>query len=216
MTQSSAPNRGQLITFEGIDGAGKSTHIEPAAERLRRHGVTVQVTREPGGTALADALRQWLLHEDMSARTEALLAFAARADHVERRIAPALAAGDWVLCDRFSDSTIAYQGGGRGLGVAAIEALEHWTLADFAPDRTYLFDLDPAEAARRRGRVREADRFESEAVEFFERVREAYRARVARTPRRFVCLDAMQSPEVIANEIAADLDRFVGLAPSRA
>ncbi len=212
MTQAHTPQRGRLITFEGIDGAGKSTHIEPVAAHLRRRDRQVLVTREPGGTVLAEALRHWLLHEDMSARTEALLAFAARSDHLERQIEPALAAGSWVLCDRFCDSTVAYQGGGRGLGAAAVEALERWTLVDFAPDRTYLFDLDPAEAARRRARVREADRFEAETVAFFERVRDGYRRRMAQMPDRFVLVDASEAPGAIAATLASDIDRFAGIA----
>lgn len=201
---------GRFITFEGIDGAGKSTHVGTVAERLRERGLAVVVTREPGGTELADAIRQWLLHRDMSASTEALLAFAARSDHVERCIRPALAAGSWVVCDRFTDSTIAYQGHGRDLGPARIEALEAWLLAGFGPDRTYLFDLDPLEAARRRHRAREADRFEAQELAFFERVRRGYRERLAREPGRFVVVDAMLAPAEIARRLVADVDRFAG------
>ena len=201
--------KGRFITFEGIDGAGKSTHIEPIADHLRARGFNVVVTREPGGTELADALRDWLLRHEMSARTEALLAFAARRDHVERTIEPALASGHWVLCDRFTDSTFAYQGAGRGLGANAIAALADWTLDGFAPDRTYWFALDPVEAARRRQAVRVADRFEREREAFFVRVDGAYRERAAAEPQRIRPVDASLSPERIAVLLKTDLDDWL-------
>jgi dTMP kinase len=140
---------GRLITFEGIDGAGKSTHLPRCAELLRQRGCDVLVTREPGGTELAEQIRDWFLHRDTDPDTEVLLAFASRSDHLARVIRPALAAGRWVVCDRFTDSTVAYQGGGRQLGAARVERLEHWLHPDLQPDRTYLFDLEPEEAARR-------------------------------------------------------------------
>lgn len=200
---------GRFVTFEGIDGAGKSTHIEPIAGHLRARGLRVVVTREPGGTPLADALRDWLLNHDMSARTEALLAFAARRDHVERVIAPALAAGSWVLCDRFTDSTFAYQGAGRELGAARIAMLADWTLDGFAPDRTYWFALAPDVAARRREAARVADRFERERETFFARVESAYRARAAAEPQRIRPVDASLSPERIGELLRADLDHWL-------
>ena len=190
-------SRGKFITFEGIDGAGKSSHIAWFAERLRARGVVVIETREPGGTDLAEAIRTWLLERPMSSRVEALLAFAARQDHLDEVIRPALASGHWVLCDRFTDSTLAYQGGGRGLPMADLERLEDWVHPDLQPDRTYLFDLDATTAARRRAASRAADRFEAEAESFFDRVRAAYRARASQSPARFCVLDALQSVEEI-------------------
>src|SRR5690606_26680470 len=161
---------GRFITFEGIDGAGKSTHLQRCAELLRERGIEVVVTREPGGTPLAEQVRDWFLNQDTDADTEALLAFAARSDHLTRLIRPALAAGKWVVCDRFTDSTVAYQGAGRRLGAARVEQLEQWLHPDLQPDRTFLFDLEPEEAARRRAKARAADRFEAEDVAFFQRV----------------------------------------------
>lgn len=191
------PSRGRLMTFEGIDGAGKSTHIPWLQERLCARGVQVIQTREPGGTELAEAIREWVLHRTMSMRTEALLVFAARQDHLDRVIRPALEAGTWVLCDRFTDSTVAYQGAGRGMPLSDIAALEQWVHPDLQPDRTLLFDLDPMTAARRRAAARAADRFEAEDVAFFSRVREGYLARRAAWPQRFVLIDSSQSIEEI-------------------
>jgi dTMP kinase len=195
----------RFVTFEGIDGAGKSSHVEWFAERLRERGHRVMVTREPGGTELAEAIRDWVLNRPMSMRVEALLVFAARQDHLDRLIRPTLAEGTWVVCDRFTDSTVAYQGGGRGMPLEDIATLEHWVHPDLQPDRTYLFDLDPETAARRRQAVREADRFESEAVAFFQRVRDAYLARAAQAPTRFVRLDGMLPIEAIRNRLITDL-----------
>jgi dTMP kinase len=209
---------GRLITFEGIDGAGKSTHLTRCARWLRERGIAVVVTREPGGTDLGEAIREWFLHRSTDARTEALLAFAARSDHLHRLIRPALAAGQWVVCDRFTDSTVAYQGAGRGLGTATVEQLEQWLHPDLRPDRTYLFDLEPAEAARRRSKARAADRFEAEDIAFFERVRSGYHARMAAeaaaqaagwgapgTHRRMLAVDASQDPEAIWRVLEQDL-----------
>ena len=195
----------RFVTFEGIDGAGKSSHVEWFAERLRERGRRVVVTREPGGTELAEAIRDWVLNRPMSMRVEALLVFAARQDHLDRVIRPALAAGTWVVCDRFTDSTVAYQGGGRGMPLEDIATLERWVHPDLQPDRTYLFDLDPETAARRRQAVREADRFESEAVAFFQRVRDAYLARAAQAPTRFVRLDGTLPIDAIRIRLDADL-----------
>jgi dTMP kinase len=195
---------GRFITFEGIDGAGKSTHLERCAGLLRQRGIDLLVTREPGGTPLAENIRGWFLNHDTDADTEALLAFAARSDHLARLIRPALAAGRWVVCDRFTDSTVAYQGAGRRLGAARVEQLEQWLHPDLQPDRTFLFDLEPEEAARRRARARAADRFEAEDVAFFQRVRDGYRKRMAvdavssrGASPRIIAIDAAQSPEEI-------------------
>jgi len=203
---------GRFITFEGIDGAGKSTHLPRCAELLRQRGLEALVTREPGGTELAESIRDWFLHQDTDAETEVLLAFAARSDHLARVIRPALAAGRWVICDRFTDSTVAYQGGGRQLGAARVERLEQWLHPDLQPDRTYLFDLEPEEAARRRAKARAADRFEAEDVAFFQRVRNAYQARVASAappphgqPARILSIDASRGPDETWKLLEEDL-----------
>ena len=180
---------GHFVTFEGIDGAGKSTHLDWYVERLRHRGVDVVQTREPGGSTLAESLRELLLHREMSIDTELRLMFAARRDHLERLIRPALAAGQWVVCDRFTDSTYAYQGAGRGASTQRIAWLEQWVHGDLQPERTYLFDLEPALAARRRAAARAPDRFETEEIAFFERVRAGYRARADADPSRVVVLD---------------------------
>jgi dTMP kinase len=185
---------GKFITFEGIDGAGKSSHIEAAANALRESGKTVLLTREPGGTDLAELIRQAVLHSPMDALTELLLVFAARRDHVEQKIRPALARGEWVICDRFTDSTFAYQGGGRQMDLEKIETLEHWVQQGLTPDCTLLFDLPPKIAAQRREKARAADRFEQEddAV-FFTLTRNAYLERARQAPARFVIIDALLS-----------------------
>lgn len=195
---------GRFVTFEGIDGAGKSSHVEWFAALLRQRGHRVTVTREPGGTELAEAIREWVLHRPMSMRVEALLVFAARQDHLDRRIRPALAGGTWVVCDRFTDSTVAYQGGGRGMPLADIAALEAWVHPDLQPDRTYLFDVDPGTAQRRRDAVRVADRFEAEQQAFFDRVRAAYLARAADAPARFRVLDAARPIEELRSLLEKD------------
>jgi dTMP kinase len=195
MSLAPAPSRprGRFITFEGIDGAGKSTHIPWFAQALEARGQSVVITREPGGTALAEAIREWVLHQPMSMRAEALLVFAARQDHLDRLIRPALDQGQWVICDRFTDSTVAYQGAGRGLPIEDIAALERWVHPDLQPDCTLLFDLDPHEAARRRAAVRQADRFEAQDTDFFARVRAGYRNRQIEHPARFHLIDSRQS-----------------------
>jgi dTMP kinase len=197
--------RASFVTFEGIDGAGKSSHVEWFAQRLREGGRAVVVTREPGGTELAEAIRDWVLNRPMSMRVEALLVFAARQDHLDRVIRPALADGVWVVCDRFTDSTVAYQGGGRGMPADDIATLERWVHPDLQPDRTYLFDLDPGEAARRRQAARVADRFEAQAEAFFARVRDAYLARAAASPARFRRIDGSRSIPEIRAVLEADI-----------
>jgi dTMP kinase len=191
-------NRGKFITFEGIDGAGKSTHIAALVELLRARGREAVPTREPGGTPLGEKLRELLLHEAMHLETEALLMFAARREHLARVIEPALSRGAWVVCDRFSDATHAYQGGGRGLDKARIASLEQWTHGRLQPDLTFLFDLPPSVAGKRIVRQgRALDRFEQEHADFHERVRQAYLERAASAPRRIYVVDAGLSREEI-------------------
>ncbi|MBX3635929.1 MAG: dTMP kinase [Rubrivivax sp.] len=177
---------GRFVTVEGIDGAGKSSHLQALAARWREQGHEVLVTREPGGTPLAERLREIVLHEPMDALTEALLVFAARRDHLVQVIEPALARGATVLCDRFTDATFAYQGGGRGFDLAVLATLERWAQQRRQPDLTLWFDVAPAVAAARRAAARAPDRFESEDLAFFERVRDAYARRAAEAPQRIL------------------------------
>lgn len=190
--------KGKFITFEGIDGAGKSSHVEWLAEWLRGQGKTVLVTREPGGTELGEKLRTLLLNDPMHLETETLLMFAARREHLAKLIEPALARGEWVVCDRFSDATYAYQGGGRGLDRSKFLALEHWVHAHVQPDLTLLFDL-PLDVARERIALasRVLDRFEQERAEFHERVRLAYLERAHANPSRIRVVDANNSLDSI-------------------
>ena len=201
---------GRFITFEGIDGAGKSTHLEWYADRLRRRGLAVLLTREPGGSPLAERLRELLLGQPMTITTEILLMFAARQDHLDVVVRPALARGEWVVCDRFTDSTFAYQGAGRGAGCERIAMLEEWVQAGLQPHRTYLFDLPSEEAARRRAGARAPDRFELEDLAFFERVREGYRQRVRQDPGRFVTIDARQGIDEIRRTLQESVDAMTG------
>ena len=188
---------GKFITFEGIDGAGKSTHIAFAAEWLRAKGRQVVVTREPGGTPLGEKLRELLLHEKMHLETEALLMFAARREHIAQVIAPALARGDWVISDRFTDATFAYQGGGRKLAREKLDALEQWVHPGLQPDLTLLFDV-PLEVARTRlDAAREPDKFEQEKSDFFAATRREYLRRAEQFPQRFRLVDSTRSiPEI--------------------
>ncbi|SAL44892.1 thymidylate kinase [Caballeronia humi] len=189
--------RGKFITFEGIDGAGKTTHLDWFRGRLEARvaasGRSVVMTREPGGTALGETLRGILLNQPMDLETEALLMFAARREHLAQVIEPALARGDWVLSDRFSDATFAYQGGGRGLPRDKLEALERWVQGGFQPDLTVLFDVPTATASERRGAARAPDKFESESEAFFNRTRDEYLRRAEESPERFVIVDATRS-----------------------
>ncbi|MCL1825961.1 MAG: dTMP kinase [Betaproteobacteria bacterium] len=195
---------GRFITFEGMDGAGKSTQIGLLVEALRAHGLDVLCTREPGGTPLGEKLREALLGMEMNVDTEAMLMFAARREHLAAVIEPALAAGTWVVSDRFTDATYAYQVGGRGLEAARCDALEAWVHPHLKPDLTLLFDLPPAlAAARMSANGAEPDRFEREQRGFFERVRAAYLERARREPMRFHVIDAAQEPRAIAQEIAS-------------
>lgn len=205
--------RGRFITFEGIEGVGKSTQLELAAAGLRERGIAVVCTREPGGTPLAEKLRGLLLETGngpMAVATELLLLFAARASHVADLIAPALTAGRWVLCDRFTDATRAYQGGGRGVPVAAIEQLAEIAHPGLAPDLTLLFDAPPAVAlGRARTRPGRPDRFEEEDLAFFERVRVAYLELSARDPARIRRIDALPPVARVAESVAAELDALL-------
>ena len=202
--------RGLFISFEGIDGAGKSTHIDRVAQLFRQAGRAVVLTREPGGTPLSEKLRELVLHEPMDALTEALLMFAARREHLVQVIEPALARGDVVLCDRFTDATFAYQGGGRGFDWQVLAQLEQMvqSLPDGRlrqPELTVWFDLDPQIAAQRLASARVPDKFESQPVDFFAAVRAGYAKRQAEMPARFARIDAAQSMDAVA----ADVDRVV-------
>ena len=206
---------GVFISFEGIDGAGKSTHIEALAGAFRATGRTVVLTREPGGTPLAEKIRALVLHEPMGPLTEALLMFAARRDHIEQVIAPALARGEVVLCDRFTDATFAYQGGGRGFDWDSLSKLEllaqdrqapeanlaHKDLLQ--PDLTIWFDLPPAVAAERLAGARVPDRFESQPAAFFDAVRAGYARRAAEAPARFARIDASQPRDAVGVDVRA-------------
>ena len=191
----------KFITFEGVDGAGKSTHLAWFADALRQRGPDVVVTREPGGTPLGEQLREILLNQPMSIGTEALLMFAARLEHIEQVIKPALHAGKWVVSDRFSDASFAYQGGGRGLDWGKLSQLEKWVHPDLQPDLTLFFDV-PVEIARQRlTNNASLDRFEQEQADFFERVRAGYHRRVSQNPQRYIVIDAAQSLNIIKQKL---------------
>jgi dTMP kinase len=193
---------GRFITLEGIDGAGKSTHLAWLAERLRRDGREVVVTREPGGTPLGEKLRALLLHEPMDPGTETLLMFAARHEHLQQVIRPALTRGAWVVSDRFTDATFAYQGGGRGIPLAKLAALEDWVQEGLQPDLTLFFDV-PVEVGQGRLQAADAklDRFEREARGFHERVRAAYLERAKAARGRFRVIDSTRSLTSIQKEL---------------
>lgn len=197
---------GVFISFEGIDGAGKSTHIQPLADALRQHGRTVTLTREPGGTPLAEKIRALVLNDAMDPLSEALLMFAARRDHLRQVIEPALAAGQVVLCDRFTDATFAYQGCGRGFDSAVLTQLERWVqaLPDGGlrqPDLTLLFELAPEAAAARLSGTRVPDKFESQPLAFFRNVAAGYALRAGQDPSRFARLDAGRSREEVRDDV---------------
>ena len=198
-------SKAKFITFEGVDGAGKSTHLEWFANALRQRGIDLIMTREPGGTPLGERLREILLNEPMHAETEAMLMFAARREHVEQVIRPALQRGTWVISDRFSDASFAYQGGGRGVALTKLEQLEQWVHGDLQPDLTLLFDI-PIEVARQRlANNVSLDRFEQEQGSFFEKVRQAYLARCQKTPSRFALIHAEKTRE----EVQKNLENIV-------
>lgn len=203
--------RGRFVTFEGIDGAGKSTHVEPLAERLRAAGRRVVCTREPGGTRLGEAVRALVIGEAMDATTETLLVYAARRDHLERVVRPALERGDDVLSDRFADASFAYQGYGRGVPLERLRELEAFVHGDLQPDLTLWFDVDPAVAAARRSDdARTADRFEAEDAAFFARVRAGYAARRRAEPERIVRVDASTSRADVTQQIDAAVAALAG------
>ncbi len=198
--------RGKFITFEGIDGAGKSTHIAGVADLIRARGLNVVSTREPGGTPLGEKLRELLLHEPMHLETEAMLMFAARREHLAQVIEPALARGDWVISDRFSDATYAYQGGGRGLDKQKFAELEQWVHRHLQPDLTFLFDLPPEVAGERIAvQGRNLDRFEQERADFHVRVRQAYLERATAAPHRIQVINANQPLELIKKQVEESL-----------
>lgn len=205
-----SPRRGHFVSFEGIDGAGKSSHIAGVADWFRARGATVTVTREPGGTPLAEALRAKLLSDDMDPLTEALLMFAARRDHVCRVIEPALQRGEVVISDRFTDASFAYQGAGRGFDLAVLQQLETWVQTVpgggvCRPDLTLWFDLSPEDAAARLADARAPDKFEREPVAFFTRVAAGYAARATAEPGRFVRIDAARSMEAVWAQVVMEL-----------
>ena len=205
--------QGIFISFEGIDGAGKSSHIEALAAAFRVQGRAVTLTREPGGTPLAEKLRDMVLNDAMDPLTEALLVFAARRDHLRQIIEPALARGEVLVCDRFTDATFAYQGGGRGFSLDVLSNLEHWVQAVPAlqghairnPDLTLWFDLAPEIAAERLAVARVPDRFESQPAEFFRRVADGYAQRAAQAPQRFARIDAAAERGAVWQQIASVL-----------
>ncbi len=201
---------GRFITVEGVDGAGKSSHLAAMRALMQQQGIEVVSTREPGGTPLGESLRELLLHDDMHLETETLLMFAARREHLARVIEPALARGAWVLCDRFTDATRAYQGGGRGLPIDRIEALARWVHPDREPDRTYLFDVPLAVARERLAQDRaQLDRFEREGDGFFERTRAVYLAQARAHASRFCVVDATVSLAQVREAVLTDLQACI-------
>ncbi len=220
MTVSTPVTQGLFISFEGIDGAGKSTHIARLAETFKAQGRTVALTREPGGTALAEKLREMVLNDAMDPLTESLLVFAARRDHLLNVIEPALARGEVVLCDRFTDATFAYQGGGRGFDLATLGALEQWVQATPAmagqgirqPDLTVMFNVSPEVAAARLADARSPDRFEAQPTDFFRAVVAGYAARALAQPQRFAHINSEQTREAVWAALLAPLQQRGWLA----
>lgn len=203
--------RGKFITFEGIDGAGKSTHIAFVSAHIERAGKALVSSREPGGTPLGEKLRDLVLHEKMHLETEALLMFASRREHIAQVIAPALERGAWALSDRFTDASFAYQGGGRGLPLSKLDALEQWVHPDLQPDLTFLFDV-PLDVARARlDATRDLDKFEQEKADFFAATRNEYLRRAAQFPQRFRIIDSTRSIAAIQAELATILDALLAV-----
>ena len=204
--------RGKFITVEGTEGVGKSTNIAFIQRYCLEQGVHLTVTREPGGTPLAEQIRELLLDnrdEVMDETAELLLVFAARAQHIQRVILPALNRGEWVLCDRFTDATYAYQGGGRGLDTALIALLEQQVQADLKPDLTLLLDIDVKQGLARAGARGQLDRFENEHIMFFEKVRASYLAMAKKDPQRYAIVDAGQNLHDVQQDIQKKLDQFM-------
>ena len=191
----------KFITLEGMDGAGKSTHIPTIIAALQARGHEVVSTREPGGTALGERLRELLLHENMHAETETLLMFAARREHIATVIAPALARGAYVLSDRFTDATFAYQSGAKGVSAAKVELLEQWVQGDLQPDLTLLFDVPVEISIQRLAAARSPDKFEREDAAFFTRIRQAYLQRAQQNPARFRIIDGSKSLDEVKNSV---------------
>lgn len=189
--------RGKFITLEGMDGAGKSTHIPNIIQWLESRGLEVVSTREPGGTSLGERLRELLLHEAMHPETETLLMFAARREHIATVIEPALARGAWVLSDRFTDATYAYQCGGRGVAAQKIVALEQWVQGNLQPDATLLFDVPVEVSVARLANARTPDKFERESSDFFKKIRDAYLQRATENPARFHVINSNQALEAV-------------------
>lgn len=200
--------RGKFITLEGMDGAGKSSHVEAILDTLRAKGVEVIASREPGGTKLGERLRELLLHEAMHSETETLLMFAARREHIAQVIAPALARGAWVVSDRFTDASFAYQCGGRGVEQGKVEQLEQWVQQSLQPDMTLLFDVPVEISVARLAAARTPDKFERESAEFFHRIREGYLARANAHPERFRIINGNRPLETVRAEVIAILQGF--------
>ena len=202
--------RGRFITLEGLDGAGKSTQLESTAQFLRSRGIPLRVTREPGGTPLGEALRTLLLDaaQSYAAETETLLMFAARREHLDKVIAPALEEGAWVLSDRFTDASFAYQGGGSGVAWDKIEALERWVQGRLQPDLTLYFDVSPQTARSRAGAARTPDRYEQEREDFHDAVRAAYLRRAREHPERITVIDANGSVAQVSGAVLSTLGAF--------
>lgn len=194
-------NTAKFITLEGMDGAGKSTHIPTIISALQARGNEVVSTREPGGTTLGERLRELLLHENMHPETETLLMFAARREHIATIIAPALARGAYVLSDRFTDATYAYQCGAKGVSAAKIQLLEQWVQADLQPDLTLLFDVPVEVSIQRLANIRSLDKFEREDADFFARIRQAYLQRAQQNPARFRVIDANRPLEIVKQSV---------------
>ena len=200
---------GKFISFEGIDGAGKSSHISWLLEQLTQNGISVVSSREPGGTPLGEKLRDIILNDEMQPATEALLAFAARQENVLTVIQPALRNGHWVLCDRFTDSTFAYQGYGRGFPLEKLVELESWVHADLQPTLTIIFDCDPVVAAKRLADSRVADKFERQSVDFFTRVRDGYLTRAAQHAERYAIINSNQSMDAVRDALSPLVKRLL-------
>jgi dTMP kinase len=203
----------RFITLEGIEGAGKSTQLEVVRACLEERGISVMTSREPGGTPIAERIRSVLLDPEsqgMAADTELLLMFAARAEHLAQSILPALRRGTWVVCDRFTDATYAYQGGGRGIDTDRIAVLEKYVQGSLRPDLTILLDLDVSAGRARAGRRSAPDRFESETIRFFEGVRQAYLERAARYPERIRVIDARGNALAVGDQVRATVESLVG------
>lgn len=203
---------GSFITFEGVEGAGKTTNIEFIAEKIQSTGQEIILTREPGGTKIGEAIRDILLSKDlpeMHHDTELLLMFAARAEHVQRVILPALNAGKWVLCDRFTDASYAYQGAGRGIDLSRIATLENWVQGDLRPDHTFLFDLDAKTGLARATSRGETDRFEQQHIDFFNKVRQHYLNRAQQNPQRFKIIHAQHDLKMVQQQITEKLNEIL-------